>query len=389
MNFEFATATKIIFGPGSSARLGALAAEMGQRALVSLGIPAGQATELLENLAGHGVLVTPYPVEGEPSIASIQGGLALARSERCDLVIGLGGGSALDTGKAIAILLANQGDLYDYLEVIGRGQPIRWPGAPYVALPTTAGTGSEVTMNAVISAEMAETPDAKVKVSLRSPLMLPRLALVDPRLTLGLPPQVTASTGLDALTQLIEPFVSNRANPLTDAICREGLRHAAGALRIVYYDGGNLAGREAMSLASLLGGLALANAKLGAVHGFAAPLGGRLSAPHGALCARLLPLVMETNLRALHERQPDHPAIRRYTEIAQILTGTLDATAEQGVEWVQAVVADLHIPGLASYGMQPADIPEMVDQAGRASSMQGNPLQLSQVELSAILEQAL
>jgi alcohol dehydrogenase class IV len=389
MNFEFATATKIIFGPGSSARLGALAAEMGQRALVSLGIPAGQATELLENLAGHGVLVTPYPVEGEPSIASIQGGLALARSERCDLVIGLGGGSALDTGKAIAILLANQGDLYDYLEVIGRGQPIRWPGAPYVALPTTAGTGSEVTMNAVISAEMAETPDAKVKVSLRSPLMLPRLALVDPRLTLGLPPQVTASTGLDALTQLIEPFVSNRANPLTDAICREGLRHAAGALRIVYYDGGNLAGREAMSLASLLGGLALANAKLGAVHGFAAPLGGRLSAPHGALCARLLPLVMETNLRALHERQPDHPAIRRYTEIAQILTGTLDATAEQGVEWVQAVVADLNIPGLASYGMQPADIPEMVDQAGRASSMQGNPLQLSQVELSAILEQAL
>jgi alcohol dehydrogenase class IV len=213
--------------------------------------------------------------------------------------------------------------------------------------------------------------------------------VVDPELTLGLPADVTASTGLDALTQLIEPFVSNRANPLTDAICRAGLRQAAGALRTAYFDGQNLAARESMSLASLFGGLALANAKLGAVHGFAAPLGGRFSAPHGAICARLLPLVMQVNLRALSERQPGSPVIQRFTEIAQIITGQPQATAEQGISWVQELVTDMKIPGLSAYGPQLADIPEIVSQAARASSMQGNPIRLNDRELSEILERAL
>jgi alcohol dehydrogenase class IV len=357
--------------------------------LVSYGIPSDRAHEFFVRLGQHGLAVVPYPVDGEPTIPSIQQGVALARAEGCDLVIGLGGGSALDTGKAIAILLSNPGDLYDYLEVVGRGQPIRQPGAPYIAIPTTAGTGSEVTMNAVIGADLPEAPGQKVKVSLRSPLMLPRLAVVDPELTLGLPADVTASTGLDALTQLIEPFVSNRANPLTDAICREGLRWASGALRIAYFDGGNLAARQAMSLASLFGGMALANAKLGAVHGFAAPLGGLFAAPHGAICARLLPLVMQTNIRALVERQPGSQVIQRYTEIAQILTGQPTATAEQGITWVETMVNDLKIPGLCTYGIQPADIPHLVGQAARASSMQGNPVKLTDLELSDILSRAL
>jgi alcohol dehydrogenase class IV len=389
MNFEFATATKIIFGRGTAARVGPLASELGRRALVAYGIPGDQLRDFSALLARHGLDVIPYLVAEEPTIPLIQHGLALARDEDCDLVIGLGGGSAIDAGKAIAALLTNPGDVYDYLEVIGRGQPILQPSAPFIAIPTTAGTGAEVTSNAVIGADLLETPGYKTKVSLRSPLMLPRLAVIDPELTLGLPAEVTASTGLDALTQLIEPFVSIRANPLTDAICREGLHQAAGALRIAYFTGSNLAAREAMSLASLLGGLALANAKLGAVHGFAAPLGGRFSAPHGAICARLLPLVMQANLIALIERAPDSPVIQRYAEIARILIGQPDVAAEQGAAWVQQVVTDLQIPGLSTYGMQPADIPGLVSQAARASSMQGNPVKLTEMEMSEILNQAL
>ncbi len=289
MNFEFATATKIIFGPGSAGRLSPIASSLGHRALITHGVPADQLNDFALMLTQHGLHAFPMSVTEEPTISLIQQGLALAREQDCDLVIGLGGGSAIDTGKAIAILLTNPGDLYDYLEVIGRGQAIRFPSVPFIAIPTTAGTGAEVTSNAVISAELPDSPGQKIKVSLRSPLMLPRLAVVDPELTLNLPPDVTASTGLDALTQLIEPLVSNRANPLTDAICREGLHHAARALRAAYFSGDNLAAREGMSLASLMSGLALANAKLGAVHGFAAPLGDstrRRMAPSARGCCR-------------------------------------------------------------------------------------------------------
>lgn len=210
------------------------------------------------------------------------------------MVIGLGGGSVLDAGKAIAALVTNLGNVFDYLEVIGKGQPLVNAPLPFIAIPTTAGTGTEVTRNAVLG-----SPAHGVKVSLRSPMMLPSLAIVDPELTYGLPPEITASSGLDALTQLIEPFVSVKANPMTDAICREGIRHAAKSLRTVYHNGADASAREGMSLASLFGGLALANAALGAVHGFAGPLGGMLNAPHGAICAKLLPLVMEVNIKVL------------------------------------------------------------------------------------------
>ena len=255
------------------------------------------------------------------------------------MVIGLGGGSVMDTGKAIAALVTNPGDMFDYLEVIGKGQPLVHAPLPYLAIPTTAGTGAEVTRNAVL-----ESPEQNVKVSLRSPLMLPRLALVDPELTYNLPPEITASSGLDALTQLIEPFVSVKANPMTDAICREGMQHAARSLRRAYENGADEEAREGMSLASLFGGLALANAALGAAHGFAGPLGGMLHAPHGVLCARFLPLVMEANLKALERRQPEHPALGRYAEIAQILTGEKSATALDGIEWTSELVEALKIP---------------------------------------------
>lgn len=384
MQFEFATATRIIFGPGVLKQAGSLAAELGHRALVVLGGTPNRAQPLLDLLAEAKISCTTFSVTSEPTVEVARAGTQWAREAQCDLIVGFGGGSVLDTGKAIAALLTNEGDPLDYLEVIGRGRPLTQPAAPYIAIPTTAGTGSEVTRNAVLG-----SPEHQVKVSLRSPFMLPRLALVDPELTYNLPPAITASTGLDALTQVLEPYVSNKPNPLTDAVCREGLRRVAGSLRRVYEQGDDHAAREEMALVSLCGGLALANAKLGAVHGFAGPLGGMVPGPHGAICAALLPHVMAINVQALQERQPASLARRRYDEVAQILTGNPQATARDGVAWVQELVTALHVPGLATYGLRPADFPELIEKASVASSMQGNPLKLTVAEMEAILSRAL
>jgi len=212
---------------------------------------------------------------------------------------------------------------------------------------------------------------------------------VDPQLTYRLPPDITAGSGLDALTQLIEPFVSLKANPMTDAICREGIGHVARSLRRAYEDGADKEAREGMSLAALFGGLALANAALGAVHGFAGPLGGMLHAPHGALCARLLPLVMKANIRALETRQSENPALTRYAEVARILTGENQATSLEGAQWTRELVDALKIPGLSQYGMSKEDFPEAVDKTMKANSFKGNPIPLSEEELTKILEEAL
>ena len=310
--FEFATATRIIFGAGTLGEIGPLAMAMGRQALVVTGRTTERAGSLLELLAAQEIGTVNFTVTSEPTTEVVRLGTERARESGCDLVIGFGGGSVLDTGKAIAALLTNDGDPLDYLEVIGGGQPLSKPPLPYIAIPTTAGTGAEVTRNAVLA-----SPEHRVKVSLRSPLMLPRLALVDPELTHSLPPEVTASTGLDALTQVMEPYVSKRASPMTDALCREGMRRAARSLRRAYQQGDDPAAREDMALTSLFGGLALANAGLGAVHGFAGPLGGMFHGAHGAICARLLPHVMEVNVRALQQRLAESPALRRYDEIAR------------------------------------------------------------------------
>jgi alcohol dehydrogenase class IV len=384
MRFEFATATRIIFGAGALPEVGPIAAGMGRRALIVTGRSTERAAPLCDDLAKQGVETVTFSVAGEPTTDVARQGVERAREAGCDVVIGFGGGSALDTGKAVAALLTNPGDLFDYLEVIGQGRPLTQPSAPYVAIPTTAGAGAEVTRNAVLLA-----PEQRVKVSLRSPLMLPRVALVDPELTYSLPPTVTASTGLDALTQVLEPFVSLKANPLTDAVCREGLRRAARSLRRAYKHGDDPAAREDMALVSLFGGLALANAGLGAVHGLAGPLGGLFLAPHGAICARLLPAVMAANVRALQQRAPGSPALRRYTEVAYILTGDPSASARAGVEWVQELCQALRAPPLSDYGLAREDFPTVVEMAARASSMQGNPIYLTVEEMQGILEAAL
>jgi len=384
MRFEFHVPTRVVFGPGSVKEAAAFAKTLGARALAVTGRDALRAAPLLEAFAAQGLSVTTFSVPGEPSVERVRAGAERARAESCDLVVGFGGGSVLDAGKAMAALLTNEGDPLDYLEVIGKGRTLTRPSAPYLAIPTTAGTGAEVTRNAVLA-----SPEHYMKASLRSPFLFPRLAIVDPELTHTLPPPVTASTGLDALTQLIEPFVSVGGSPPTDALCREGMARVARSLRRAWEDGRNGAAREDMALASLLGGLALANAKLGAVHGCAAVLGGRYPAPHGAVCARLLPVVMAANVAALHDRAPGGPALRRYEEVARILTGRSEATIADGIRWVHALCADLGIPSLGRHGVVADEIPAVVAEAQRASSTKGNPVALTVEELAEVLRQAL
>ena len=343
-----------------------------------------RAGRLLQLLGEAAVSAATFSVPGEPELATVDRGTALAKMENCGLVIAFGGGGAIDAGKAIAAMLTNEGELLDYLEVIGCGRKLTRPSAPFIAIPTTAGTGSEVTRNAVLA-----SPEHKVKVSLRSPLMLAKVALVDPELTYDLPPALTASTGLDALTQLIEPFVCNRANPMTDGFCADGIRLAARSLRAALTDGKNPSAREDMAVASLFGGLALANAGLGAVHGLAGPIGGSFPAPHGAICAALLPHVMDANLRALRQRAPGSEALRRYDLLGRWLTGNPAATADDGVTWVRELVSDAQIPRLGTYGIRGEHVAGLVEKAARASSMKANPIALTPDELAEILGPAL
>jgi alcohol dehydrogenase class IV len=383
LRFEFATATRIIFGPGIRKDIGSLVKKMGRRAFVITGRSAERAIPLTEKVDAAGIGVSQFRISEEPTTGLALEAVEEARRQSCEFVIGIGGGSVLDTGKVVAALLANSGNIMDYLEVVGKGHPLKLRSAPYVAIPTTAGTGTEVTANAVL-----DSPQDRVKVSMRSPYMLPDLALIDPELTYSMPPALTAVTGLDAFTQLLEAFVSHQANPLTDGICREGLRRAADSLERVYRDGRDVTARSDMCLASLFGGLALANAKLGAVHGFAGPLGGMYNAPHGALCAALLPFVMEANINALRARGSESPALGRYDEVARLITGWPTARAADGIAWVKRLCLHLQVQPLAACSVEKKDFADIVAKARRASSMKGNPIDLTQEELLEILQKA-
>ena len=384
MNFEFTAPQRVIFGPGAIRQVGALAAGFGRRALAVTGRDVERAAPVLEQLRAQGVAATVFAVAGEPTVAGVGQGAAQAVQIAAELVVACGGGSPLDAAKAIAALATNGGQPLDYMEVVGRGQPLAKPSLPLIAIPTTAGTGSEVTRNAVLT-----SPEHGVKASMRSFSMVPRIAVVDPELTYGLPPAVTASTGLDALTQLVEPFTCNRTNPLVDALCREGLGRVARSLRRAWSHGRDAAARENMALASLFGGFALANAGLGAVHGFSGVIGGMFRAPHGAVCAALLPHVMAMNRRALQERAPDSPLAARYEEVARLLTGNPAASAEEGVAWVARLAQDLEVPSLAACGVKAEHVPLIVERAAVASGTKANPIELTRAELAEILRRAI
>lgn len=392
VRFDLALPARVWFGAGRAADIPVATADMASRVFVTTGSDPGRHRSLLHEMADVGLRVETFPAAGEPTVEVARAATERAREHGSEAVVAIGGGSTLDLGKAVAMLLANGGDPLDYLEVIGRGNPITEPSRPLLLAPTTAGSGSEVTSNAVLG-----SPEHRVKVSLRSPLMLARLAVVDPLLTLGAPPATTAASGLDALTQCLEPYVSRMANPASDAFARAGLARAARALRRVVADGSDVSAREDMAVGSLMGGLALSNAKLGAVHGIAGPFGGMFDSPHGAVCAALLAPVMSANVRAMRERDADSPALPRYRELARVLTGDPGATFEDGLAWVRGTVDALGVPGLSTYGLQlgtgpgdadSADLTDLVTRSLRSSSMKGNPITLTREETADVVRSA-
>ncbi|MCC6538958.1 MAG: iron-containing alcohol dehydrogenase [Bryobacterales bacterium] len=356
--FEFATAARVVFGAGqAAAELSGAVRSLGERALLVTGRDPARWRHLVPGAA------EVFAVRGgEPTLDTAREGAALARACGADVVVAVGGGSAIDAGKAIAALAANPGDVLDYLEVIGAGRALERRPLPFLAVPTTFGTGAEVTRNAVLASR-----EHGVKVSLRSAWMLPAVAIVDPELGRGVPREVAVYTGLDALTQLIEPLVSSRANPMSDAVARAGLAAAAEALPTLEVEG--------MARASLFGGMALANSGLGAVHAFAAAIGGMFPrAPHGAVCAALLAPCLAANLAAM---RATGRGTERFDEAARLLTGRPTATAEEGIAWVRATVEVLGARPLRAYGVDPAHAADIVAKAQRASSMKGNPVALT------------
>jgi alcohol dehydrogenase class IV len=367
MQFEFSTASRIVFGRGKLSEIKNILKHMGSRVLLITGKSSNRTDILTSLLDKNHIPYARFSIKREPNIADINEGISHVRQIGCEFVVAIGGGSVIDAGKAIACLSRNEGNVIDYLEVIGRGKQIPQAGLGMAAIPTTAGTGSEVTRNSVIGA-----PEKKVK-----------------DLSVSMPAEITAYSGMDALTQLIEPFVSNHANPLTDALCLQGIKYAAESLVNVYKDGEDVISREKMSLASLFSGFALANAKLGAVHGFAGVIGGMFSAPHGAVCARLLAPVLEVNINSLSAKKGESPYLKRFDKIAQILTGKKDSYAQDMIGFVRRLSEQLEIPPLAEHGISEEDFPEIIVKAAGSSSMKGNPVDLNPDELYSIMEMAL
>ena len=381
MEFEFATAGRVIFGEGKHSMLPEIGRSFGKRGLIVTGNDTSRVTWLTGSMENLGVRCSVFSVSGEPTVAHAEKGANEARRENAQFVVGVGGGSAIDAAKAIAALATNPGDPLDYLEVIGKSRSLSAAPLPVIAAPTTAGTGSEVTRNAVLA-----SPEHKIKVSLRSAEMLPKVALVDPELTYNLPPRLTAFTGLDALTQLIESFLSVKANPFTDGLCQEALPKVARALPAAVRNGADREARRLMSLGSLFGGLALANAGLGAVHGFAAPIGGMFNAPHGAVCAALLPSALKINLKAARERRSTE-ALNRFERLGTLLIGKDDA--DEAVHWVSQLCAELQVPPLRTYGIRPENFDALCERAAKASSMKANSIVLTDAELHEVLHLAI
>lgn len=377
--FEWTAPRRIIFGAGRLKEVGALIRPWGARTLVFTGSRAEAAAPLKKSLDDAGVAYAVAPISGEPTMAGIRRELESARVFAPDMIVALGGGSVIDAAKAIAMLLTNGGDPLDYAEVIGAGRPITRPSLPLVAIPTTAGAGAEATRNAVLKSE-----EHGVKVSLRSPSMVPDLVVLDPRLHLSLPPAITAATGMDALAQLVEPYVSRGAQPMTDLLCREGIRRIAGALPRVCQAPEDLDARADMAWAATWSGIALANAGLGAAHAFAAAIGGRADIPHGWICAVMLAPVCRANVQALNAVGVQSATLDRYADIARLITGSPDARAEDAAHAIRNLAARLPLDPPSRFGLDRFAADEIAEAAQRASSMRGNPVSLATDTLSDI-----
>ncbi|HWD09013.1 MAG TPA: iron-containing alcohol dehydrogenase [Actinomycetota bacterium] len=374
---------QILFGNGERRRAAGLAARFGGKVLLVTGASSlersGALGELTDSLDALGVEVTRWAVPGEPDIDLVDSGAAACREAGCGVVLAVGGGSVLDTGKAIAAMATNPGEVLDYLEEVGTGQTVDTAPLPVIAVPTTAGSGSEVTRNSVI-----RVPAASVKRSLRSDQLLPRVAVVDPELSSTAPAPVAAAAGLDALTHLIESYVCLKAQPMTDAYALPGIRLAAAGLHGLAGGGGTAQQR---SLASLWGGICLANAGLGAVHGLAAPLGGTACIAHGVACACLLPATIRVNVEALRSRAPESPALDRYDEVFRVVNPS-DPTADGTAAALDDLRRGLGVPALSVAGLRAGELKGVV-AGSRGGSMRANPIALTDAELESILHAAL
>ena len=374
--FAFATATDILFGRGQANLAAARVAGMGTRVFLVHGRDASRSAKLRADIEAAGCNVTGFTVAAEPDMALIEAGIAAGQG--ADAVVAMGGGAVIDAGKAIAALIPAYRPMLDHLEVVGQGLPLDHAPLPFVAIPTTAGTGAEVTRNAVIG-----VPDHRRKVSLRDARMLPRLAIVDPVLTDGCPQGITLASGLDAITQVIEPYVSTRANPLTDALCRDAIPRGLAAIRRLMQAEDAIA-RDEMAWVSLCGGLALANAGLGAVHGLAGPLGGLTGAPHGAICGALLPQVLIANRRAVVD-----PA--RLDQVGRWIGQAFDRP-DDGLEQAALLLTgwsrDAGLPGLRDLRIDRTAQQAAAEAAASSSSMKANPAALSPADLIAAMQAA-
>jgi alcohol dehydrogenase class IV len=383
--WELITSPRIIFGAGRIAELARLVPGFGHQALLVIGGASAERSGLRERLAALFHVGAVVSCAREPTVEDVDAAVRAGREAACDVVVAVGGGSVLDCGKAAAGLLSNGGELTDYLEGLGKERAVEKPPLPLIAAPTTAGTGSEVTKNAVITGP-------GFKKSIRSPLLVPRVALVDPELTRGAPREVVASCGMDALVQLVEAYLSRNANPVTDGLALQGIAAAGRALERAVQRPDDAA-REDMALAGLLGGICLANAGLGAVHGLASPLGAFFPIPHGVACAALLPQVLLANLRAAAGTTADAPLRRRVAAVADALTARRFASADP-ITALDACVAELErlqrclaIPRLGKLGVTEADFPRLV-AGSRGSSMRYNPVELSDEQIEEILRAA-
>jgi len=394
--FAIGRLPRITFGAGVFAEVPTIVARHGSRVLLVTGghsFNQSPRRALLERgLADAGVtLVGSTAVSGEPGVADVADPIDRFSDAQIDVVLGVGGGAVMDTAKAIAGLLKTGTTLMDHLEGVGLGVPYPGPAVPVVVVPTTAGTGSEATRNAVIT----ERGPHGFKRSFRDETMVPADAVVDPDLLATAPRSLIAANGLDALTQLLEAYTSQRATAFTDALARGGMEAARDGLVPWYSDpdgAGAAAARSRMAYAALLSGVCLANAGLGAVHGLASPLGAQLPIPHGMACGAVLWQVISTNVAALTERDPQSPALGKYADAGRILAGlssdVADETARAAlIETLRAWVEQLQVPGLSAFEMRPDHIPVVVaDSPG--SSMRTNPIALTDAELTSILEQA-
>ena len=386
MQFELALLPQIFFGSGQIQNIQMHIRPFGSRVLLVADQQALKTAHLEENLTKNNFEYLPFFVKNEPTTDIVDQGVSAGLEFKAEIVVGIGGGSALDAGKAITGLITNGGLASDYMEVVGKGFPIKYPALPYIAIPTTAGTGTEVTKNAVI---LSETD--KYKASIRSPFLVPKIAIIDPSLTITVPANVTASTGLDALTQLIEAYTSNKSQPVTDALALLGIQKAIKSLEIAYEHGDNLAAREDMALAALLSGICLANAGLGAVHGFASPLGATI--PHGVACAAILANVVDQNIQTLKVKIPNSPTLIKYANLGDMVARKSFKNLEDAhqilIQYLRDLTKKLKIPLLSQYGLKQKDIQEIIIKVKKSSSIRYNPVELNDWALTKILTQTL